>query len=635
VAAKEGVSPEELVRAIGPILPAGAEVASGEAEVASQAEGTNEEIALIRKFMLAFGGLALFVGAFVIFNTLSTTVAQRTRELATLRTLGASRRQVLGSVVLESLVIGAVGSVIGFLLGPALAKALSALFVALGEELPQVGWVIAPRTIVASLLVGVLITLVAGLFPAIRATGVPPIASVREGSLPRSPFAPYAPYAAGVAIALGGGLLSFGLFAPGLSVTWVLLLLALGCLVLFVGVALISSRLVTPLASILAWPAGRVAGAAGRLARQNSMRNPGRTAATASALMIGLALVTFVAVLGQGLRSSLSDAVERVVRADYVVTSDDGFSPFTPQAAPALASQPGVETVTGVRQDSARVFGTDESVAGVDPGTIADVVSFDWDERSDASFAELGASGAVVQRDFADEHDLGVGSRFSVETAHGKRLELTVHGIYTPPKLDPILGPILVTQQTFDSTFERPQDVLALVDARGEPSDEQTTALAQALRRFPDAKLQTKDEYAAVRQKEIKDLLSVLYVLLSLSMVVSLFGMVNTVVLSVFERTRELGMLRAIGMTRRQVRRMVRHESVITALIGAALGLPLGIALAALVTQALADEGVAFSLPLTPLVVFALIAVAAGLLAAAIPARRASRLNVLEALQYE
>jgi putative ABC transport system permease protein len=635
VAAKAGVSPEELVRAIRPILPAGAEVATGEAEVTTQAKGTNEQIAVIQKFMLAFGGLALFVGAFVIFNTLSTTVAQRTRELATLRTLGASRRQVLGSVMLESLVIGAAGSAIGLLLGPALAEGLSALFVAVGQDLPGVGAVIATRTIVVSLLVGVLITLVAGLFPALRATSVPPIAAVREGTLPRSPLAPYVPYVAAGAIALGVGLLAFGLFAPGLSVTWMLLLLAVGCLVLFVGVALVSSRLVAPLASLLAWPAEHVAGAAGRLARQNSARNPARTAATASALMIGLALVTFVAVLGEGLRSSLGDAVERVVRADYVVTADDGFSPLAPEVARSLAAQPGVETVSGVRQDSARVFGSDRSIAGVDPGTIAEVVSFEWDEGSAASPAELGENGAVLQRAFADEHDLGVDSTFGMETAQGKSLELIVRGIYTPPKLDPILGPILISQQTFDSSFERPRDVLALVDVRGEPSDGKRGTLAPALGRFPEAELRTKAEFADVRQKETKDLLTVLYVLLSLSMVVSLFGMVNTVVLSVFERTRELGMLRAIGMTRRQARRMVRHESVITALIGAALGLPLGIFLAALATQALADEGVAFSLPVLTLVGFTLIAVAAGLVAAAVPARRASRLNVLEALQYE
>ena len=635
VAAKEGVTPEELVRAIRPILPSGAEVATGEAEVASQADGTNEDIAVVRRFMLAFGGLALFVGAFVIFNTLSTTVAQRTRELATLRTLGASRAQVLGSVVLESLVIGAVGSALGLVLGPALAKGLGALFVAAGVDLPQVGAVVELRTVVVSLSVGVVITLLAGLFPALRATGVPPIAAVREGSLPRSPLARYAPYLAGAAIALGIGLLAAGLFLPGLSVTGVLLLLALGCLVLFVGVALISSRLVAPLASILAWPGAQAAGAAGRLARRNSARDPGRTAATASALMIGLALVTFVAVLGEGLRTSLGDAVDRVVRADYVVTSDDGFSPLTPRAGNALASQPGVGTVSGVREDVARAFGSDESVAGVDPGTIATVASFDWDEGSDAALAGLGARGAVLQRDFADEHDLAVGSRFPVETAQGTRLELTVRGVYEPPRLDPILGPILISQQTFDATFERPRDVLALIDVRGEPSERQRGALEQALARFPEAELRTKSEFAAVRQKETKDLLSVLYVLLSLSMVVSLFGMINTVVLSVFERTRELGMLRAIGMTRRQVRRMVRHESVITALIGAALGLPLGMALAALVTRALAEEGVAFSLPVLTLAAFALVAAAAGILAAALPARRASRLNVLEALQYE
>jgi putative ABC transport system permease protein len=635
VAAKEGVTPEELVRAIRPILPSGAEVATGEAEVASQAEGTNKDIAVFRRFMLAFGGLALFVGAFVIFNTLSTTVAQRTRELATLRTLGASRAQVLGSVVLESLVIGAVGSALGLVLGPALAKGLGALFVAAGVDLPQVGAVVELRTVVVSLSVGVVITLLAGLFPALRATGVPPIAAVREGSLPRSPLARYAPYLAGAAIALGVGLLAAGLFLPGLSVTGVLLLLALGCLVLFVGVALISSRLVAPLASILAWPGAQAAGAAGRLARRNSARDPGRTAATASALMIGLALVTFVAVLGEGLQTSLGNAVERVVRADYVVTSDDGFSPLTPRAGIALASQPGVGTVSGVRQDVARVFGSDESVAGVDPATIATVASFDWDEGSDAVLAGLGAHGAVLQREFADEHDLAVGSRFPVETAQGTRLELTVRGVYAPPRLDPILGPILISQQTFDATFERPRDALALIDVRGEPSERQRGALEQVLARFPEAELRTKSEFAAVRQKETKDLLSVLYVLLSLSMVVSLFGMINTVVLSVFERTRELGMLRAIGMTRRQVRRMVRHESVITALIGAALGLPLGIALSALVTRALAEEGVAFSLPVLTLAAFALVAAGSGILAAALPARRASRLNVLEALQYE
>jgi putative ABC transport system permease protein len=635
VAAKQGVSPDRLVRAIRPILPAGAEVATGEAEVRSQAKGTNEDIAIVRKFMLAFGGLALFVGGFVIFNTLSTTVAQRTRELATLRTLGASRRQVLGSVLLESLAIGAVASALGLVLGPALARGLSALFAALGQDLPQIDAVVATRTVVVSLLVGILITLVAGLFPALRATSVPPISAVREGALPRSPLAPYAPYAAGAAIAAGVGLLAFGMFRPGLSVSWMLLLLAVGCFVLFVGVALISSRLVKPLASVLAWPAATTGGAAGRLARQNSVRNPARTAVTASALMIGLALITFVAVLGQGLQRSLGAAVEQVVRADYVVTADDGSGPLAPSVARSLASQPGVETVSSIRQGPARIFGADVSVNGVDPATISAVAIFDWVHGTDRTFAALGARGAVVQSTFADEHSLGVGGRFGIRTADGKRVELSVRGIYAPPKFDAVLGPVIVSRRTFDATFERPQDVLALVDVHGDASGPRTTTLAQALAGLPETELQTRAEFIDRRGKEIDDLLSLLYVLLALSVVVSLFGMVNTVALTVFERTRELGMLRAIGMTQRQIRRMVRQESVTTGLIGAALGMPLGIFLAALVTTALADEGVSFALPATTLAVFALVAMTAGIVAAVLPARRASRLNVVDALGYE
>jgi putative ABC transport system permease protein len=611
VGAKESVSPEQLVRAIAPILPSGAEVATGDAEIAAQSKGSNEDIALVQRFMLAFGGLALFVGAFVIFNTLSTTVAQRTRELATLRTLGASRGQVLGSVVVESFVIGAVGSALGLVLGPALAKGLNAFFAAAGQIVPQAGAVIETRTIVVSLLVGVLITVIAGLFPALRATSVPPISAVREGSLPQSVLAPYAPYIAAATIALGGGVLVYGMFAE-LTVTWVLILLAVGCLVLFIGVALSSSRLVKPLAWLLAWPAART-GMAGRLARDNSVRNPARTAVTASALMIGLALVTFVAVLGQGLRDSMGAAVESAVRADYVLSG-----PLTPEVGKALAAH---GTVSAVREDSARAFRSDVSVGGVDPRTIERVLRLDWDAGS--------FGGAVLQREFSDEHDLGIGSTFAVQSPQGKRVELRVSGIYSPPKFDPILAPILISQQLFDAAFERPQDGLVLVAGASAP------ALERALKPFPEAELQTRAEFVAARQKEIKNVLDLLYVLLGLSIVVSLFGMVNTVALSVFERTREIGMLRAVGMTRRQARRMVRHESVITALIGAALGLPLGIVLAALVTRGLADEGVAFSLPLAPLVVFTLIALVAGIVAAAWPARRASRLNVLEALKYE
>jgi putative ABC transport system permease protein len=635
VAAKDGISSPDLLRGIEPILPSTAEVATGEAQSKAEAAGTDKEVAFLQKVLLAFGGLAVFVGGFVVLNTLSTTVAHRTRELATLRTLGATRRQVLGSVMLESFVIGVLASAAGLLVGIALAKGLTALFVAAGQELPHAGTVVSPRTVLVSFLVGVVITVVAGLLPALRATAVPPITAVREGPLPRSPLARYVPYIAAGSSALGVGLLAAGRFVTGLSVTGVLLLLAIGCLALFIGVAMVSSRLVKPLAAILGWPARRLGGAAGQLAQENSLRNPDRTAVTAAALMIGLAAVTFVAVVGQGLQTSVGHAVEQAISADYVVTADDGVGPLTPDAAAALAGEPGVQAVSSVRQDTASIDGSDQSVSGIDPRTIADVMTFDWNEGSDATFATLGTGGAVLQRHFAEDHGLGVGSTFSVLTAQGRKIDLTVRGTYTPPKLDPILGPILISSSAFDASFERTRDVLALVDTTGGISTEQTNALQQALSPFPEATLHTRADFATGRQKEIRTTLNVLYALLALSIVVSLIGMINTVVLSVHERTSEVGMLRAIGMTPRQLRRMLRHESVITALIGAALGLPLGLFLAALVTRALSKEGVAFAVPIGTLGLFAMVAVLAGVCAAMLPARRASRLNVLEALQYE
>jgi putative ABC transport system permease protein len=635
-AGKDGVSPQELVRTLQPLAPAGGEVATGAAKVKAEAKGSDKQVAIVQKLLLAFGGIALFVGAFVIFNTFSITIAQRTRELATLRTLGASRRQVLASVIVESIAIGVLGSVIGLLLGLGLDRGLAALSAAAGNDLPDSGAVLATRTVVVCLLAGVLITLVAGLFPALRATRVPPVAAVREGAtLPTSRLARYTPQIAAAAIALGAGVISVGLFAGGLGATEMLALLAFGCLVLFVGVATISTALVKPLASVLGWPGQRMAGAPGRLARENSLRNPGRTAATAAALMIYLALVTFVAVLGQGMRTSVTDGVDRVVAADYVVTGDDYVSPLAPAVGEALAALPEAGTVSSVRRDSASAFGSDQAVNGLDPATIGDVVRLDWDAGSAASLAQLGADGAVLQREFATDHDLRIGSRFGLETAQGRKLELTVKGIYTPPGVDSILAPIGISRETFDASFERPQDAFTFLHARSGASDATRSAVEAELRAFPEAELMTKSEFRDARVKPIRTTLLVVYLLLAMTVIVSLLGMVNTLVLSLFERTRELGMLRAVGMTRRQLRRMIRHESIITALIGAALGLPLGLALAALVTQALSDMGIAFAIPGVALALFALTAILAGLLAAIFPARRASRLNVLDALHYE
>jgi putative ABC transport system permease protein len=635
VAGKSGVSNDRLAEEIAPILPDQAQVKTGAEQADSDASDTNKVISIIRLVLLAFGGISLFVGAFVIFNTISITVAQRAREFATLRTLGASRRQVLRSVLIEAGVIGAVAALIGLFLGLALAKGLNAIFVAIGADLPQSGTVFATRTVVVSLLCGILITLVAGFLPAIHATRVPPILAVREGAeLPATRFAKYSVYVALALVALSLALIADGLFVAT-GAFGVLLPLALGTLLLFIAIAMVSNRLIRPLAAFVGQPAERMGGAAGHLARENSIRNPRRTASTAAALMIGLALVTFVATLGKGMYESDKDALNRQVKSDYVLTSGNGFDPFPAGAGDALAKAPGVTLASGVRGDKARIFDTTVDVAGVDTLTINHAYRFDWTSGSDAILTKLFGDGAVVSKDYAKAHKLKVGSPFLLETPKGDRLLMEVHGIYDPPGLDPLFTGIVISQEAFDGAFPRPKDLFTFVDMKDGSSAAGTASLERALAGFPDVKLATKAGWVDERSSGINDLLTGLYVLLALSVIVSLFGMVNTMVLSVFERTRELGMLRAVGMTRRQVRRMVRHESVITALIGASLGLPLGLFLAALVTRGLSDLGVGFHVPVVTLIVFAVVAILAGIVAAIVPARRAARLNVLQALQYE
>ena len=635
VAAKEGVTPNQLVGEIQPILPQNAIARTGE----QQAEEDLKDVAFtdfIRYFLLAFAGVALFVGAFVIFNTISITVAQRTREFATIRTIGGSRRQILWSVILEALVIGFLASLIGLFAGLGLAAGLNALFKALNFDLPTQGLVFAPRTIIVSMLIGVIVTLLAGLFPAIRATRVPPIAAVREGFvLPRGRLARLSPYIALVVIGIAVFLLSYSLFKDEMDTAQRLISMAVGVLALFVGVAMISSKLVTPLARVVGWPATRIGGAAGRLARGNSTRNPGRTASTAAALMIGIALVTFVAVLASGMKASNEDAIKQQVKAEYVLTAQDGFSPFVTTAEDAVKRSSATQFATGVRSGLGKADGEDGYVTGIEPGAIAQAYSFDWEQGSDAVLTQLGRDGAIVAKSFAEDKDLQVGDRFALLTPDGNRTELVVKGIYEPPPFFPLLGNVSITQSLFDSIYERPQNSFVFVDVSGEPTDATTQSLEAAVADFPDAKVQTQEGWIQKQNEDFDDFLSMLYILLALSVVVSVFGMVNTLVLTVFERTRELGMLRAVGMTRRQVRRMVRHESIITALIGAALGLPLGIFLAILMTRALAEFNVQIAIPAVNLVVFAIVAIIVGVLAAIFPARRAARLNVLRALQYE
>jgi putative ABC transport system permease protein len=631
VAAKSGVSEQQLVERIRPILPSTTKVLTAEAQAEEDGAGVGEFIKYIRYFLLAFGGIALFVGAFVIFNTLSITVAQRTRELATLRTLGASRRQVLSSVVLEGLAIGFIASVIGIALGFALAKGLTALFDAMDLALPQAGLVLAPRTIVISMVVGVVVTLLASLVPAIRATRIAPIAAVREGSAAaHGRISRKTTVAAAIVTPLAAASLSYGLLGDGVAAGTRILTIVGGALGVFIGMAMLAPRLVRPLAAVVGLPGAALGGAAGRLARENALRNPGRTAATAAALMIGLTLVTFVAVFGQGLLTSDEKAVRDQLATSYVVTSQDGWSTLTSEAGDALRGAEGVSLASSVRADRALMPDDSEiDVSGVDATTAGKALHWTWSEGSPDGLAALGRDGAILRDSVAEDHALSVGERFALTAPDGSRVQVRVAGIYEPEEFDPLLGGVVLSQAAFDASFPRPADQYTFVEASS------AGAIESALAAFPDAKVNTDDGFVKERTSDFSMTLNLFYVLLALSVIISLFGILNTLVLAVYERTRELGMLRAIGMTRRQVRRMIRHESIVTALIGAGIGIPLGIAFGALAIRSLAEFGAGFALPVGQLALFAGLAVVAGILAAIIPARRAARLNVLQALQYE
>ena len=708
IAAKAGVSPEELVAELQKILPPETRVRSGSSQATNDAKDTNGFITFLQTFLLAFGGIALFVGSFVIANSLSITIAQRMREFATLRTLGASRRQVLASVIVEALVMGVVASLVGLFLGLALAKGLFKLFDTVGFTLPNNGLTFETRTIVVALVVGIVITLLASLRPAFRATRVPPIAAVREGAvLPPGRFARFRVVGAIATAALGFAALLLGLFGHGLGTTGVLALMGLGALLIFIGVALFASRLVRPLAvvanpvarwtvfilSVLAWPlfalpfwllrfgawgpggAGKRALAfaggavlnpellvvvlamvvrkattrwnpewpvefpgvladhsATSIGSVNCQRNPQRTASTAAALMIGLALVTLVATLAAGIIKPFEDAVNKIFTSDYAITAQNNFDPIPVSVAKAAASTPGIDAIASVRGGDGRAFGKTIFVTGVDP-SIGRVITIVWQDGSNAVFEVLGANGAFVDDGYAKKHKLSVGSLIELLTPKGATLNLVVKGIFKPPTGGSPFGDVTISSSAFDAHYDQPQNLFSFVAMRGGVTDANTAALTNALKSFPNAKAATRDQFVKNQISVLKNILNILYVLLALSVVVSLFGIVNTLVLTVFQRTREIGMLRAIGLTRRQTRQMIRHESVITALIGAVLGIVLGLVLGGLLT-ARVDE-IVFVVPGTQLIVFTIAAIFVGIVAAIFPARRAAKLNPLEALHYE
>jgi putative ABC transport system permease protein len=457
---------------------------------------------------------------------------------------------------------------------------------------------------------------------------------VREGSvLPRGRFARYGLVTALVVCGVALALVLFASFgASSLATGPRLLLLAVGILLLFVGIAMVAPRIARPIASVLGRPAEVVGGVSGQLARENSMRNPSRTAATAAALMIGLALVTAVAVLAAGLKDAFAGSVKKEFGSDYALTSQDGFTPTSISSAEAVRKSGVATVVAGIRAGDGRAFGSHVSVTGLDPGA-SKVLILEWKDGGQASMDTLGANGAVISSSFASSHNLGVGSPVRVETPAGKFVDLQVHSIYKEPKSGDPLGSVSMSSATFDSVYPNPQNVYTLINTSGGATPANTKKLNAVLRNFPDAKIQTESQFISNQEQGLNTFLALLYILLGLSIIVSLFGIVNTLILTVFERTREIGLLRAVGMTRRQVRRMIRHEAVITALLGAALGIPVGFGLAAVFDRSI--KGIPFSVPWLTIAIFIVVAIIVGFLAAIFPARRASRLNVLNALHYE
>jgi putative ABC transport system permease protein len=634
VAAKPNVTDPQLLKELRSVTPANAQARTGAQQAAEDAKDTNSFISFLRGFLLAFGGIALFVGSFVIANSLSITIAQRTREFATYRTMGATRRQVLRAIVAEALVIGTAASVVGLFLGLGLAKGLFKLFDAVGFTLPNSGIIFATRTAIVSMIVGVVVTLIASVRPAIRATRVPPIAAVREGAtLPPSRFARFRTVGSSIVTAAGFAALLYGLFGKHLGTQGVLIWMGVGALLIFVGVAMLSVRFIRPLAWALGWPATKLGGTAGWLARDNARRNPQRTASTAAALMIGLALVTLVALLAAGITASFRSAVNNIwTNADYAITAQNNFDPIPIAAANAVAKTPGVEAVANVRTGDARAFGKNFFATAVNPPG-GSMFQLEWKEGSQAVFSQLGADGAFIDDGYAKRHQLRLGSPIDMTFSSGARKVFFVRGIFNPPTGGSPFGTVTISQTAWDKLNANPENLYSFIRMKGGDTPQNAAALDRALKRFPDAKEATRQKFVDNQISGLKSILNIFYVLLALSVIVSLFGIVNTLVLTVFERTREIGMLRAIGMTRRQVRRMIRHESVITALIGGALGIALGIVLGGMLIARV--DFIVFSLPVFSLIVFAVAAILVGILAAIFPARRAARLNVLEALQYE
>ena len=630
VVAAEGTTPEALRDRIRAAIDPRYETLTGEELSEDAARAINDTFGrFLSTALLSFAFVALLVGAFLIFNTFTIIVAQRTRELALLRCLGASRRQVMTSVLLESLIVAVVASLVGLGLGVLIANGLKALLTGiLNFDLPTTGTVFLWRTVVVSLAVGIIVTLLAALLPARKATRVPPVAALQ----PETAFAPThfrkRRIVLGVLVTLVGvGLLLAGLFQNEGNR---LVNVGSGAVIVFFGVAILSPLIARPLARLIGWPFAKAFRLPGTLARENAMRNPRRTASTAAALMIGLALVTFVSIFAASIKASTTETLDRTIAADYILMNDT-FTPFSPDLATRLADQPELAAVVGVRLGAFKLNGATKQLIGIDPAAYDRVVKT---EVLSGSIADLQSGGLAVKEDVAEANGWTVGERVALQFPRGGTQQVPVKAIY---KDNSVNGDYLLSLADYERFYADQADSQILVQAApGTDPAASRAAIDRVLVDFPNVTVRDQAEYKAETARQIDQVVNLFFALLALAVVIALFGIVNTLGLSIFERIRELGLLRAVGATRRQVRAMIRWEAVIIAVLGAVLGLAVGVFFGWTIVRALRSVGITeFALPGGQLVIFVVFAALAGILAAVLPGRRAARIDVLRAITTE
>lgn len=622
VSAEPGVTATDLRDRIAAALPAGVQVATGQSAAQDAIQSTTAAVnTFLGDGLLAFAMITLFVGCFLIVNTFNILVAQRTRELALLRALGATRRQILGAVLAEAALTGLVASALGSLAGILIAALLLNIF---GGATP----VLELRTFAVAIATGTVVTTLAALVPGRRATHIPPVAALRE-ALPETQAIPRRRIAAGVlAAALGAALIAAGLSGKASAA---LPRLGFGALLLFLGTALVAPVLIGPAVTVIAWPVRRLRGVPGRLADENARRNPRRTSLTAAALMIGVALISAVAVLTSSIKASFDAAIVGALHADLFVIPAAG-GPFGPDAAAALRRDPRLRDVTEVRTSGATVGNVSQEVLAIDPGGAGSTLALTMSSGSASSIATQNT--VIVDSAEALARNLRVGDHITVSFPEGNDVAMTVGGVYDQSGF--IRG-YVVSLATLTPNVSRQRDVAILADAApGRSLAEAEAAAKSDLATFPLVVVFDQQGYRSFIGSSLDTLLTIITALLGLAVVIAVLGIVNTLALSVLERTRELGLLRALGMTRGQMRSMVRWESVVIALIGAALGLGLGIGLGTAFVTAQKDAGLdVVSIPVPLLVVYAAVAGVFGVAAALLPAFRAARVDIIRAVTTE